>query len=38
MAERGFPWEWVVIGILLAFGVGLVIYAFLPPAAPPYVG
>ena len=36
--RRGFPWEWVLIGVLLAVGLGLVIYAFLPPAAPPYVG
>jgi len=35
---RGFPWVWIISGVLLAVAVGLIIFAFLPPAPPPYVG
>ena len=37
-AKRRFPWEWVIICLLLAVGVGLIVYAFLPPVRPPYLG
>jgi uncharacterized membrane-anchored protein YhcB (DUF1043 family) len=35
--RRKFPWELVIIGILVAVAIGLLIYAFLPPTPPPYV-
>jgi len=36
--RRGFPWVWVISGALLAIAIGLIIYAFLPAAPPPYTG
>jgi hypothetical protein len=36
--RRAFPWEFLIIAALLAIAVGLLVYAFLPPAPPPYVG
>jgi len=35
--RRRFPWELIVVLILIGVAVALVTFALLPPAPPPYV-
>jgi hypothetical protein len=35
--RRRFPWELLIIAALLVIAVGLLVFAFLPAAPPPYI-
>ncbi|MEM1559976.1 MAG: hypothetical protein QXP57_07165 [Nitrososphaerota archaeon] len=36
--RRRFPWEWLIVLLLLGVAIVLIVSAFLPPAPPPYIG